>query len=259
MHPFVNVGRRVIFWWSAKCGCTTVKSIMVESMAFDFVSRRMDADESLVRSAVDRVLYRRVGPDGSPTDRLVSRFLAEAEIDSLHCPAAGSLLLLPPWVASEFVNVLFVRDPFDRFASGVVDKHVDGSFSRFFRPSSFRDACSRIDMLEPHHFAPQASWAFLPDLRYDRVFDIGSIDYEYLSGLLGMRVAPRVMHRRAEFSDECPPGLPDMGYDELADLKRAGRVPRYGCFYDDECRAMVARHYAADLELVRRWLPPEAS
>jgi hypothetical protein len=113
--------------------------------------------------------------------------------------------------------------------------------------------------LDPHHFAPQASAAFLPGLSYDRVFDIGSIDYDYLSELLCMSVAPRVMHKKREFTRECPPLLSSMSYDDLADLKASGSVPRYECFYDDECRDLVSRYYEADFALMRRWLNPSVS
>lgn len=256
MHPFVNLGRRVIFWWSAKCGCTTVKSIMIESMAFDYVSQRTETDEDSVRGALSRILYNRTGPDGSETDRLVANFLVMQRIGSLHCLAAGPHILLNPQYAADFVNVLFVRDPFSRFVSGVIDKHIEGNFTHLFRPKNFLDACKNITKLDKHHFAPQASAAFLPSLSYDRVFDIGSIDYDYLSDLLCMNVKPRVMHRKREFTVECPPGLPSMGYDELAGFKAAGSVPKYECFYDEECRNLVSNYYRSDFDLMRRWLSP---
>lgn len=256
MHPFVNRKRGVVFWWSPKCGCTTVKSIMIESMVFDFLSGA--ADEDAVRASLGRLLYSGTGSDGSDLDGRVSEFLSRNYIFSAHCVLAGSTLKISLEDAAEMTNVLFLRDPFQRFASGVIDKHVEGTFSRFYRPSSFLEATRNIGMLEPHHFAPQASCAFLPGLRYDRVFDIGSVDFGYLSGVLGMRVEPRHMHRGRARPMPCDPGLPRLGYDGLAALKASGAMPEYRCLYDDESLENVRAYYEEDLELIGRLLPGEA-
>lgn len=259
MHPFVNIDRKIIFWWTAKCGCTTVKSIMLESMAFDYASARLNADEASVRAAVDRILYRRVGPDGSEVDRAVADFIAGRKIGSVHCVQAGAGLRVSHELASGFTNVLFVRDPFKRFVSGVLDKHIDGSFSYLFRPSSFLDAAKNIGLLDEHHFAPQASDAYLPSLPYARVFDIEDIDYSFLSEILGMRVEPRVMHKKREFSGDCPPSLASATYEELAEIKSKGDVPSYDCFYDEESKGLVAWHYREDFDLMPIPRGPEAS
>lgn len=259
MYPFVNPERSLIFWWSAKCGCTTVKSIMIESMVFDHVAAGFGAAEGEVRASLDRILYGGAGPDGTEFDAAVADFLARNYIFSAHCLIAGSICRVSLEQASGMRNVLFVRDPFDRFVSGVVDKHIDGPFCSVYRPSSFLDAAENIDRLEKHHFAPQASDAFLPDLAYDRVFDIRSIDFGYLSDILGMEVRPRRLHGGLDHSLPCDPGLPAMGYDELALMKAAGRLPAYDCFYDDRSRSLVSEYYRDDIDLMRRWLPPEAS
>jgi hypothetical protein len=251
MHPFVNTERRLIFWWTAKCGCTTVKSIMIERMVLDYVSSRMASDESAVRSSLDRILYNKTGPDGGRLDSLVSDFLGRQRIFSAHPLHAGAGFRVPLEMASEFKNILFVRDPFKRFVSGVLDKHIEGNFSHLFRPASFLDAARNIGLLDRHHFARQTGDAYLPSLSYDRVFDIESIDYEFLSGLLGMKVEPRVMHRNREFSGDCPPNLAEATYKQLFEIKSSGSLPRYDCFYNDESRAMVKRHYRDDFDLMR--------
>lgn len=258
MHPFVNEKRRVIFWWSAKCGCTTVKSVMLESMAYDYVSERADVSVGELRDSVARVVYDSGSPVGS-IDTLVSEFTRRRSVSGVHCGLAGSYRTMSLADADSFTNVLFVRDPFERFVSGFVDKHVEGSFTSAFRPKSFAHAARSIDQLEDHHFAPQASMAYLPGLEYDRVFDIGSIDYPYLSSLLGMEVAPRVMHRRRSFSAPCVDGLSAMPYDGLAAIKSSGALPSYDCFYDLESRSFVQDYYWDDFDLIRRLLPPSAA
>lgn len=255
MHPFVNINRKVIFWWTAKCGCTTVKSIMLESMAFDHCSGLMDVDEVSVRASLGRILYSRSGPDGTEIDNVVSKFLVRERIFSIHTHQAGSEFRVTQEFASQFRNILFVRDPLKRFVSGVLDKHIDGSFSHLFRPRDFLDAANNIGLLERHHFAPQTGGAYLPSLEYDGVFNIESIDYSFLSEVLGMSVEPRVMHRKIAFSGECPPNLAEAGYEELVSLKSGGTVPSYECFYNDHSRSLVEKHYRDDFELMRRWLP----
>lgn len=259
MHPFVNPKRGLIFWWSAKCGCTTVKSIMIESMVFDHLAGKVDADEAAVVASLDRILYRRLGSDGSEIDVSVSEFLDRNYIRSVHCPMAGSLTRIDLNQASRLRNILFMRNPFHRFVSGVVDKHIEGNFSKIYSPMSFRSAAENMHMLEPHHFMPQIGGAFLPGLKYDRVFDIGEIDFGYLSEALGMRVEPRKLHSRRGYSLPCVPNLASMNYRELASLKAAGDMPEYDCFYDDRSRELVRTRYSNDFAFMRRWLPASVS
>lgn len=258
VHPFINHSRKVIFWWSAKCGCTTVKSIMLQSMVFDHVGQYMVADEDSVLSSMDRLIKNKNANDGGELDRLVSDFLSKNYILNYHPKIAGPSEFVGLRFASQFRNVAFFRDPLKRFVSGFVDKHIDGFFSSIFS-GSFLEAARDIDQLEPHHFLPQTSGAHLPGLVYDRAFDIESIDYGYLSELLGMRVKPRLMHRVREFSGECPEGLENMGYDRLVEMKRSARMPNYHCFYGEESSRLVSDYYRDDIELMRRLLPREAS
>jgi hypothetical protein len=252
MHPFVNPGRRVIFWWSPKCGCTTVKSIMLESMVFDHVSSVMDADEASVRAAFWSAIGG--GPPSDTLGRMVSDFLKARYVQSIHCYIAGSMKRLGLGEAASMRNILFVRDPLKRFVSGVVDKHIEGEFSFLFRPSSFLDAARRMHLLEKHHFTPQAAGAYIAELEYERTFDVESIDYEYLSGLLGMKVEPRRLNVKS-YESPCVPGM-SFGYDDIAKMKAARTLPRYECFYDDESLSVVSGFYAADFGLMQRcWRP----
>jgi hypothetical protein len=255
MHPFVNIDRNLIFWWSPKCGCTTVKSIMLESILLDHVSKTMAVDEESISESLRLCFAREFPKESNLVHRAVRGYLSRMRIGNFHAPITGPRVYLKKDFAAGFTNVLFVRDPFKRFVSGLVDKHVDGSFSHISKPDSFRGAASNIDGLEPHHFAPQSSEAYLPDLEYDRAFDIEDIDYEYLSGLLGMRVRPRMMNRKSLFVGDCPEGLAALPYEGLVRMKSTGSMPDYECFYDEDSRAMVSEYYAADFDLMRRWLP----
>lgn len=258
MHPFVNERRRVIFWWSAKCGCTTVKSIMLESMVYDFVSDRMSVSIGELRESVARVIYESRSPNKS-IDFLVSDFARRNSVNGIHCLIAGSYKKVQLKEAESFANILFVRNPFERFVSGLIDKHVEGSFTHMFRPESFRHAARNIGRLEEHHFAPQASRAYMRGLRYDRVFNIKSIDYAYLSSLLGMEVKPRTMHRKRVYESPCVEGLPSLPYESLAEIKSSGSLPSYECFYDIESKSFVQDYYWDDFELMRRLSPPSCA
>lgn len=256
MHPFVNIDRGVIFWWSPKCGCTTVKSIMLESMVFDHVSRSLKVEEELVSAAVEICLKGGRPKDSDGVYETIRKYLSSRNVHSLHPQIAGPSLLLDLDSASKFANVLFVRDPFKRFVSGLVDKHIEGFFSNIYAPKNFKEAAFNIGKLESHHFAPQTSEAYLPGLEYDRVFDIENIDYEYLSGLLGMRIAPRLMNREVPLSGFCGDSIADAPYEHLALLKSSGGLPPHECFYDEKSRRLVGEYYKGDLDLMRRWLTP---
>lgn len=257
MHPFVNERRGVIFWWSPKCGCTTVKSIMLESMVFDHLSDLMEVRAEESRAALWRVLGG-ADPRGG-IEEAVGGFLEGNRIESVHCLLAGPRARVSLGFASRMRNFLFVRDPLRRFVSGVVEKHFEGEFSFLFRPPSFLHAARRMDMLESHHFTPQAGGAFVPGLEHERVFDIEEIDYALLSEALGMEVTPRVLHGSRNYRGACVPGLARLAYHEVAWMKARGSLPPHECFYDDESRAIVSEFYRDDFELMRRWLNPSGA
>lgn len=255
MHPFINEERKVIFWWSAKCGCTTVKSIMLESMALDWAFKRCSTDEESVRDSVRRLLYLKSKVNGSVTDKVVRDFLVSHGVNNIHCLIAGSFRRLNLAFAARYRNVLFVRDPFKRFVSGFMDKHIEGFFTKKFRPMNFLDGARNIIRLDRHHFSPQTSVAFLPNLRYEKVFDISAVDYAYLSSLLGMRVEPRAMHKSNPYVGECKSELHLAPYEELSAMKASGNLPDYDCFYDEESKRLVGEYYKGDIEFISRMLP----
>lgn len=255
MHPFVNEEKKVIFWWSAKCGCTTVKSIMLESMAFDWAIKRCSTNEDLVKDSVKRLLYLKSKVNGSVTDKVVENFLVSNRVNNIHCLIAGSLRRIELDFASRYRNVLFVRDPFKRFVSGFMDKHIEGFFTKEFRPINFLDASRNIRKLDRHHFSLQTSVAFLPNLRYEKVFDISAVDYEYLSSLLGMRVDQRAINKSNPYVGECPAELHLNPYEELSTMKASGNLPDYYCFYDEESKRLVEEHYKRDIEFISRMFP----
>lgn len=229
---------------------------MLESMVFDHVSAKESVTEDQIASSIDRFFKMDAASAVTSVDRLVWNYLYSRKIGEIHSYAAGSRLFLSRHFASGFVNVAFVRDPFKRFVSGLVDKHINGSFSHIFSPRSFRDAASSIGLLEPHHFDPQTAGAYIPDLKYDRVFDIEDVDYDYLSGLLEMRVRPRVMNKKTFLSGACQEILATAPYERLVELKSADRLPDYECFYDEESKRMVGDYYRRDFDFMRRWLNP---
>jgi hypothetical protein len=94
MYPFINKEKKIIFWWSAKSGCSTVKSIMFELIFPNINTCKLPASYFHKKNA-------------KPKNKIT---LEEAE---------------------KYINILFIRDPYKRLVSGFIDKCITTKKNRF--------------------------------------------------------------------------------------------------------------------------------
>ena len=262
MYPFLYYDRKLIFWWSAKCGCTTVKSIMVQCMAFDHVSNFLDTNADDVLESIRRFVFK-VG-NQTELDNLVADFflfnrVKPKGVASFHDFQCGTNLKINYEEASTYKNVLFLRHPFKRFVSGFFDKYIDdGQFIESFKPKNFMDALANINLLDKHHFLPQTSGGYINGLKFDMIFDIEKIDYAYLGQLLDFHVRPRIMHNNYSSGwsynhvlnkeKECLEDMTLLPYENLVEIKKSKNV-NWRCFENEKTQNILHQHYAGDFKL----------
>lgn len=217
MFPFINREKNIIFWWSAKAGCSTIKSIMFEM--------------------INKNDHCKAWSD-----------------EKFHKPVAKGKISLTD--AQSFINILFIRDPYKRFVSGVIDKNINGELTKFYKPQNFVDAVFNIDSLDgyKHHFAPQTSEHFISNLEFDYVYDIEKIDYTELSSVCNFKITERKRNQSLCIN-------PDnklihaylLDYDTLASLKSSKNIPPYQYFYSPDIKERINKYYHKDFILFQKY------
>lgn len=263
MHPFIHKNKNIIFWWSPKCGCTTVKSILVQSMVIDYIKSKMPnivVNEDHVLESIRKFINGMSDSYKSDIPLLIKQFFNEEKVNpigvaSFHYFKCGVNLKLSLDEASKYNNILFLRHPYKRFVSGFFDKHVLKNPICSFVPKNFIDAIENINLLDYHHFAPQFSNGWIKELNYDAVFNIEKIDYDYLSRALKFNVKPRFLHQNylADWSYENKSKQKEKFFEKMINvplnelLKVKGKVD-WTCFFDEYCESKLREYYEKDFE-----------
>lgn len=157
MHFLINNNKKVIFGWSAKCGCTHVKSL------FNYLSgiktknnvhgphTRKNLNEISNMGEYTIILFIR-----NPYHRIISGFLEKYGNSEFKIKSIENKNL----TFSNFVNILC-------------------------------DTPQKIDLL---HFTPQTTLAFdlnkINQCKELKVFQIQDIDYQYIGNLFNMEIIP---------------------------------------------------------------------
>jgi len=213
----VNEEKKVIFGWSAKCGCSHVKNIFYYFQSGEFchpgesVHRGHDYNtlpENLETYTL--ILFVR-----NPYKRLISGFLDK------YGPEG------------EFRHLWDITTPitFSNFVDKVVNKSI---------------------VIDQHHFTPQTSEHFCDRIREHKkkyVFDIDSIDYSLLENIFKQKIPVEVLEYRGEhcytFKRINSIDIFDIVVDEYHGLK-----PPLRCFYNNEILKKVDEFYKEDFEFL---------
>jgi hypothetical protein len=208
MYPFINEKQKIIFWWSPKCGCSTVKSIMLE------------------------MLY---GEKTLSKDYKIHTFESQGKISLKN--------------SKKYCNILFVRNPFKRFFSGIIDKNIDGELSYYYKPKNFLSAAQNVFKLDPHqhHFAPQIGVRYIDEIKFDKIYDIEYIDYKELSQICNYQILPRKKNQLKCINNKCIIyNAHLLDYYTLVDLKNKKNIPPHYCFYSTETIKLIESYYNQD-------------
>lgn len=164
MHFIIDYNRKIIFGWSAKCGCSHVKRIYWFLQTGNQKQRVHIGPEYNNLLPKDIENYTTLLFIRNPYKRLVSGFLDKYKKNG-QCRYLWKKSLL---TFSDFVN-------------NVVK-------------------CN-WDVIDFHHFCPQTSEYFNERIRFSKVlkvFNICDIDYSYIEGLYNVKIPECVLNYRGE-------------------------------------------------------------
>ena len=94
---------------------------------------------------------------------------------------------------NSYTKILFIRNPYKRIVSGFLDKYVTGIYSLDINNLTFEKFVDELDSnklkhIDCHHFTPQLSEAYQPSIRFDQIYDIENIDYDYIKKPFGKNI-----------------------------------------------------------------------
>ncbi len=214
MYFLIDRTKKIIFGWSAKCGCSHIKQIF---WYYQGINKKNVHANSYGRLPPNISGYNVILISRDPYKRLVSGFLDK------YKPGSE---LMKKWKHPKMTFSLFVKEL------------VKGDWA----------------MIDKHHFTPQTSEAFNPALldysknNLIRCFYIENIDYHYIESLYGKPIPPEIKnfkcgHERTVKQETFEGPLYDLDMETYINAN-----VHYSQFYNDELKQLVYDFYKNDFQ-----------
>ena len=220
MFFLIDDKHKVLFGWSAKCGCTHIKTIFryLRDNIIDYNKIHVGSDYSY-HYPKDIENYTTIIVSRNPFKRLVSGFLEKYNKDD------GTLRHV--W-----------KDRMLTF-SAFVDELVTNEWT----------------WVEKHHFTPQTSEAFHPYIfksKNVKIYDIANIDYSFIETIYDKKIPDELIcfkggHERKKMSEKIETPIYDMNiddyYNKQVDLKY---------FFNEEIKQKIINFFKNDFDLFEK-------
>ena len=211
MYFLVDNNRKILFGWSAKCGCSHIKRI--------FYFLQNNKEDNIIHSRKD---YHKLPDDvekyttiiisRNPYERIISGFLDKYKL-------GGGFRRL--W------------------------KHNTITFSKFVEETVKGD----WKMVEKHHFTPQTTENFKKSIMLSKCikcYDIKKIDYKYIEELYNIKLPETILtkregHERKDYSESITHDVFDL---EMTDYYDFNVNLKY--FYNEDLKNKVYNFYKND-------------
>jgi hypothetical protein len=212
----VNKEKKIIFGWSAKCGCSHIKNIFyfLESGVFcesnQSVHRGKGKDfQQIPENLEEYTLFLFIR---NPYKRLVSGFLDKYNPNGEFY----SMWNCYPHTFSNFVNAVLEKD----------------------------------QMIDKHHFTPQTGEHFNSQIKIHSnkfIYDIENIDYKHIEGVFNTIIPKKVLQYRGihykNYFQVFLKNIPNLEIEGYYKIK-----PLLQCFYNDEIKKKVYDIYKEDFD-----------
>jgi hypothetical protein len=219
MWFLVDTNKKIIFGWSAKCGCSHIKNIYW-FLQTNNLENKIHTERDCNKVPDDIEKYTTIIFTRNPYKRIVSGFL-------------------------------------DKYAKKGEYRHLwENSFLSF---SQFVDKVinSEWKTIDCHHFTPQTTEAFDKKILLSKkikFFDIEKIDYKYIEQLYNKKIPESILHKKeghernshiktTEFNNM---HIYDLHIDRYIDSKIAIKY-----FYNEKIREKVFKFYIEDFNFFK--------
>ena len=216
MHFLVDTNKKIIFGWSAKCGCSHIKTIFW-FLQTDNVNNLIHTAKDINKMPNDIENYTTIIFIRNPYKRIISGFLEKYK----KCGKYRHL-----W-----------RNSFLSF-SQFVDKLINCDWKT----------------IDYHHFTPQTTEHFDKKILLSKnikFYDIGKIDYEYIEQLYNKKIPECVInkkhgHERLSYVNSYNKYVYDLHIDDYLDYNIDTTY-----FYNKEIREKVFTFYIKDFSFFK--------
>lgn len=217
MFFLIDKKKRIIFGWSAKCGCSHVKNM------FNFLTNKSNTKRLHVGSynklPLDHYKYKIIIIIRNPYERIVSGFLNK------YCSGKRKLHNISP-------NQL--------------------TFKKFVNELN-KNGLTNIDR---HHFTPQLSEAWNSKIKIHRIYDIKKIDYAYIEKLYKTKIPQEIISFRGRhfgwhYTKNNKPCTEYKYVFNLPYHKYSHTKPKTKQFYNPRLAAKVAMFYRKDFHFFK--------
>jgi hypothetical protein len=220
MFYLIDYYQKVIFGWSAKCGCTHIKKIYYFLMNGEVDCAIHRNHEYVVDLPDDIENYTVVIICRSPYKRIVSGFLNKYSIDGPFRKG---------W-KSETIT-------FSTFVDEVIKKNWE--------------------VIDKHHFIPQTREKFneekIMKAKCVKCYDIEVIDYEYIEGLYNKKIPEKLLyfkgpHVRKQYDVDMNEPVYHLNMEDYYECN-----VDLGCFYNEELEKKVYDFYQNDFVFFKKF------
>jgi len=218
MHFLVDNNKKIIFGWSAKCGCSHIKNIfwfLQTDNLINLIHTPKDSSElpNDIENYITIIFIR------NPYKRIISGFLEKYKKDGYYRHLWKNLFLS----FSQFVDKVIIYD----------------------------------EQIDPHHFTPQTTEKFDKKILLSKIikfYDIGKIDYEYIEQLYNKKIPECVINRKVGherfFCVNTEDYYNNYVYDlHIDDYLHYNIDTKY--FYNEEIREKVFNFYINDFSFFK--------
>jgi len=229
MYFLVDDKQKIIFGWSAKCGCTHIKYL------FSFLT-------------------------GEKWDEINSTTNLGNLLDSIH--HQNTYGTLPPNF-KDYRIFIIVRNPFKRLVSGFLEKYNYNGQRRHLWPKdkllSFNNFCQELftgqfdKVVDLHHFTWQLSEKWNDQLKTNvTVWDINAIDYKTMENIYNKQIPQNVRdfrgkHARYTSIDLKNINVQDELWNKSIDSYFTTKID-YKHFYSPSLKTKVKEFYKKDFQ-----------
>jgi hypothetical protein len=211
MYYLINEEKKVVFGWSAKCGCSHVKKIFhfLQNGKIDNPIHVKNEYNKLPENINNYILILFIR---NPYERIISGFLDKYKKNG-ECRYA--------WT---------IDDPL--------------TFHNFIRMLSIKN----YSVINYHHFTQQTSEEF-KDVNHPNltIYDIKNIDYAYIEKLFNVKIPEELINFRGSHENKGTQivnyNLCNLHIDDLIDIK-----PKTSLFYNDYIKNKIDVYYKQDFD-----------
>jgi len=207
--------KKLIIFWSPKCGCTTLKTII-----------------SIYLNIYDSNKYEKIHKNKELREFInVKKFESE--------------------IYKDYDIVMLVRNPYTRLVSGFINKYID--FEKYKNPDncdSFLDFCNILSKypneIDKHHFEKQTTnkgWEFYLELGKPKIkYVLDTSQVNDLKKILNLKINDIKLNKTDKIEKYDNKNLWSKSYDSLKKIKNYN----YFNFYNDDLKKLVYNIYEDD-------------